>query len=102
MEQNIELAELGEKLGGGAELVAEDQCTETLLETNQTQVNGNRSAYEQYTKSIEEQLTGHKERETETMEETEGKLEFRDHINVVQNEDVTTKDVISVEEVSNL
>eukprot|EP00261_Vitis_vinifera_P039243 XP_019080486.1 PREDICTED: golgin subfamily B member 1 isoform X3 [Vitis vinifera] len=101
-EKNIELADLGEKVGGGPDLVAEDQCNETLPETNQTQVNENSSsAWEQNTKSIEEQIIGQgfQEREKETIEETESKLESRDHINVIQNENETTKDVISVEEV---
>eukprot|EP00261_Vitis_vinifera_P027156 XP_010660862.1 PREDICTED: golgin subfamily B member 1 isoform X4 [Vitis vinifera] len=93
---------LTEKVGGGPDLVAEDQCNETLPETNQTQVNENSSsAWEQNTKSIEEQIIGQgfQEREKETIEETESKLESRDHINVIQNENETTKDVISVEEV---
>ncbi|XP_034705824.1 uncharacterized protein LOC117929600 isoform X5 [Vitis riparia] len=101
-EKNIELADLGEKVGGEPELVAEDQCNETLPETNQTQVNeDSSSAWEQNTKSIEEQIIGQgfQERGKETIEETESKLESRDHINVIQNENETTKDVISVEEV---
>lgn len=100
MEQNIELAELGEKLEGGPEPVADDQC----IETNQTQANENRgSDWKQNTKSIGEQLPGQElqEHEKETIEETEGKLESGDRINATQNENETTKDLISFVEVSN-
>lgn len=99
MEQNIELADINEKLEG-----AEGQCSETLPETNQKQVDeDSSSADKQNIKSIEEQIIGQglQEYQKETDKETKSSLESSDHIHVIQNENETMKDVISAKEVRN-
>ncbi|KAF8378240.1 hypothetical protein HHK36_029579 [Tetracentron sinense] len=99
--ENIEAVYPGEKLESDSESMAEDQSNETLPETKETKIREDREAVkDQEAMTVENQMIGERFQKEEKWrtEQTETKLEAKDHSNKTNNANESIKKTSLTEE----